>query len=421
MAHAVPQFPKPRFDYRYGVAAALVAPTHRDRRQILAKAPGKLPLATALVLIFASLIAVTDAGAQTPEPTITVLGEGVLPVKATPDDDGANVPLIVVNTGPATVTISKVSFEASSWVPSGAESPVKRRSKGVETGKPLPSKLPAGATRVVVRLSGLKELTGDPVEGQLILYGEEGKVLGARSVSITPAPPEPSADWPKVFFWGGLVAFCVFGLTALITLAVRNGGPRKLWDALTDSAPGPDWTFDGWSGKLAAVGGLLAVVLGAITLPAVPSEVSKDTLVQLNVVFVALLAVGPFIFYALRRRKVRPSWDEALKPEDMQKKGVWGIKGFLLLSYVITAVAVIGQIGALTLLGWELMGSWVVPVIIGGLLAALAFRSFSLVTCEQADARWDEKATAPPVPGEEPLKHKDQPIRVRVVQPPAPT
>jgi hypothetical protein len=110
-----------------------------------------------------------------------------------------------------------------------------------------------------------------------------------------------------VFFWSGVGLFVLFALIALFALLAHRPSGQSARDALGNSAPGPDWTFDGLSGRLAAVGGLLAVLLGQITLPPVPREVSKDTLSQMNLIFVRMLAVGPFIFYALRRRKARRS------------------------------------------------------------------------------------------------------------------
>jgi hypothetical protein len=367
-----------------------------------------------------SLAAAGEALAQDPPPKLTVVGEGPVPVKATADDDAANLALILVNEGPASVRVEDVAFEASSWTPPGARSPVVRTAGvRVETFGPLKT-LPPGATRLVVRLNGLAQLTGDPVDGQLILRGENGRVLGAQSVSITPAP-QPSADWPNLFFWLGVGMLALLAVVAFATLAVARPAGVSLGDALTASAPGPDWTVDGWSGKLALVGGLLAIVLGEITLPTVPREINKETLVQMNVVFVVMLAVGPFVFYALRRRKVRASWGTAVRLLDMDTKGVWGLKAVLLGSYVVTAVAVTGQIGALILLGCEITSnSWhVLVIVIGALLALLALRSFWVVTYGQARADWDAKAKAREPLTEQPVKVTHQPIRVSVSEPPA--
>jgi hypothetical protein len=278
-----------------------------------------------------------------------------------------------------------------------------------------PSTVPAGAARLIVRFDGLDELTGEPVDGQLILRGEGERVLGARSVSVTPAP-QPLADWPTVFFWVGVGLAAVLAVVALVALAAHSELPLR--EALGTSAPGPDWTADGWSGKLAAVGGLLAIVVGEITLPTVPHEISKETLVQMNVIFVSMLAVGPFIFYAFRRRTVRASWGGAVDLGDMEKKGVWGLKAWLFVSYVITAVAITGQIAALVLLGCEITsGAWNgLVIVIGAVLAALALRSFWVVTYGQAKSDWDTSATAPQVAAEEPLKKKHLPIPVSMAE-----
>jgi hypothetical protein len=93
----------------------------------------------------------------------------------------------------------------------------------------------------------------------------------------------------------------------------------------------------------------------------------------------------------------------------MEKHGVWGIKSLLLLSYLVTAVAVTGQIGALTLLGWEITDGifWGgVVSVIAPLMALLGWRSFWVVTYAQAKQDWDAKATTRPAAGEESLKVK---------------
>lgn len=378
-------------------------------------------IALALVgaaLALASLAAAGEALAQDQPPKLTVVGEGPVPVKAPADDDATNLTLVLVNEGPASVVVKDVTFEASSWTPPGAKSPV-ARTAGVEVERFGPLKtLPPGATPLVVRLKGLKQLTGDPVDGQLILSGENKRVLGAQSVSITPAP-QPSADWPSLFFWLGLVLLVLLGVVAFATLAIARPEGVSPEAALKASAPGPDWTAEGWSGRLALVGGLLAIVLGEITLPTVPREISKETLVQMNVVFVVMLAVGPFVFYATRRRKARPSWGTAVGLLDMDTKGVWGFKAVLLGSYVVTAVAVTGQLGALVLLGCEITSkSWHVFVVgIGALLALLALRSFRVVAYQQAKADWDAEATAPEPVTEQRVKVTHQPIEVSVVEP----
>jgi hypothetical protein len=374
----------------------------------------------AVGLSVVGLVAAADARAQESQPKVSVVAEGAIPVKAESGEDGANLSLVVVNQGPGSVHVGDAQFAASSWTPPGAKSPLVRQA-GVEVETVFPRTLPAGAARLNVRLKNLAQLTGDPVDGQLILFADNnGAVLGAAPVSITPAP-QPSADWPVVFFWVGAGLFVVFSVVALVTVARARAANVSLGDALAASAPGPDWTAEGWSGKLAAIGGLLAIVLGAVTLPSVPREISKDTLVQMNVIFVVLLAVGPFIFYALRRRTPPASWGGKVGLPDLEKKGVWGHKAWILLSYAITAVAVSGQIGALTLLGCEITDGtfWHAIVIASGaVLALLTWRSFLVITYAQANVDWDEIAQAQPAPGDVPLQVRHQPITVAVVKMP---
>jgi hypothetical protein len=364
-------------------------------------------LAAALVL--AAMAGPADAGAQEAQPKVSVVAEGAVPVKAKSGEEGANLPLVVVNQGPGTVRVAEAKFEASSWTPPGSKSPLVRQA-GVEVESVFPKMLRPGAARIRIRLTNLKQLTGEPVDGQVILYTETGTVLGAVAVSITPAP-QPSFDWPELFFWVGVGLFVIF-------CAVAVGAVAAAKSRLNGSAPGPDWSADGWSGKLAAVGGLLAIVLGEITLPTVPREIGKDTLVQMNVIFVVLLAVGPFIFYAMRRRKPPTAWQNKVELSEMEKKGVWGVRGWLLLSYAITAVAVTGQIAALALLGCEITSGtgWHVLVIaIGVVLTGLTVRSFLVVTYWQANMDWDTIAQTPPDPRKAPLNAGHQPIQVRAV------
>lgn len=392
----------------------------RPRRPFMATCVALALVGVAFALT--SPAAASEALAQDPPPKLTVVGEGPVPVKAPADDDATNLALVLVNEGPASVRIEEVAFEASNWTPPGAKSPLVRTAGvGVESFGP-PKTLPPGATRLVVRLDGLKQLTGDPVDGQLILSGENKRVLGAQSVSITPAP-QPWTDWPTLFFWVGVGLLALLAVVAFVTLAVARPEGVSFGEAFSASAPGPDWTAEGWSGKLALVGGLLAIVLGEITLPTVPREISKETLVQMNVVFVVMLAVGPFVFYALRRRKARPSWGTAVGLLDMDTKGVWGFKAVLLGSYVVTAVAVTGQIGALVLLGCEITSkSWhVVVIVIGASLTLLAWRSFRVVAYQQAKTDWDAKATAEEPVTEQPVEVTHQPIQVYVTDPPAST
>jgi hypothetical protein len=131
-----------------------------------------------------------------------------------------------------------------------------------------------------------------------------------------------------------------------------------------------------------------------------------------------MLAVGPFIFYAWRRRKPPDRWCDKVPLEQMEKKGVWGYKALLLVSYAVTLVAVTGQIGALTLLGCEITSgsSWhIFVIVIGAVLALFARRSFWVVTYGQVKVNWDTKAQAQEDPDEQPLNAGHQPILVTTV------
>jgi hypothetical protein len=210
---------------------------------------------------------------------------------------------------------------------------------------------------VAVTFTGLDALKKDPVEGQIVVTGGAEPV--ARAVTITPAP-QPKHDWPELIFWGSVLAFVV-----LLVLGIVVG-----WGKLRKKAPGPKWSFSSWATTLTAAGGILGTVLGAATLPDVPQQIDKDTLVRLNLLFTVMVVVGPFLFQAIRNPKTDPSDQEA---------GYSGWNLTLLLSCALTGAAVGGELATLGLLGWELASGgvwgeailWAVGVV--GLFAAYYF------------------------------------------------
>jgi hypothetical protein len=182
-----------------------------------------------------------------------------------------------------------------------------------------------GATRVKVTFAGLKKLNREPVDGQLVV--QSGTRPVARAVSITPAP-QPSRDWASSIFWTAVGAFAVLALVGLVT------GRRRL----LKPAAGPKWSFDSWATTLTAAGGILGTVLGAATLPEIPREIDKETLVRLNLLFGLLVVVGPFVFEAIRNPTVSPAAQDA---------GYTGWNLTLLLACAITGGAVFGELATL--------------------------------------------------------------------------
>ena len=312
-------------------------------------------LAIALVLT-----AVPAAQAQAPK--LSILGQDTLAVAAKEGKDTADAYLSVLNPGDTPAKI-KVAFQASS------SDKIRVDNYSDEAGP--------GATRVKVTFGGLEMLEGDPVDGQIVVTGGSEPV--ARGASITPAP-QPSANWPTVLFIVSGVAALV--LAALVVLV--SGLKGKLGE-LVGPAPGPDWAFDSWAANLTAAGAVFGTVLGAVTLPEVPREIDKDTLVQLNILFGVLLAVGPFLSHAVRR---------PFPDEDEVEAGLWGYSPVLLVSYALTGAAVVGEIGALALLGWELTsGGWHVLILIGAAMTALLAVYYFVVTAfEQVTTNWVQKA-----------------------------
>ncbi len=307
----------------------------------------------AVISLQGSALAATPAEG----PRIEMVTQDALSVKAKEGKDTATASLSILNPGDEAIPI-RVEIQGAS-------------SKDIGVASFEPSSVTPGGTRVEVGLKGLSKLKRDPVEGQLIVLGGPEPV--ARAFSITPAP-EPSHDWPAWILWGSLFTFL-----ALIGFVLVRA--RKDLRLLRKSAPGPKWSFDSWATTLTAAGAILGTVLGSATLPEIPRQIGKDELVGLNLLFGALVVVGPFIFQALRRPKA-----SAADQED----GKWGYNATLLLSCTVTGAAVTGELATLALLGWELTESWLVPFATG-LLAVLAFYYFVLTTQSLVTTDWDAK------------------------------
>lgn len=289
---------------------------------------------------------------------------------------------------------------------------------------------------MTVELSGLKALTGEPLDGQLVVKGGETPV--ARAVTIIPAP-QPSAPWPLVILV--IAAVALVGLP----LIVWGWAARQNTEShLRGPAPGPKWSFDSWATTFTAVGAIFGTVLGKLTLPTVPSQIDENTLVQLNLFFGALLAVGPFIFVAARRKPLKDDSEvdtvrkalegakaECAKPSEngnnkSRKKadekvrsaekrldeiesvrlGLWGYSPMLLAAYSITAAAVFGELAAVTLLVTEVTkGGWDALVIVAAaLLALFAAWYFVFTSYEQVSKDWLKDAQDAEKKAKQPLK-----------------
>lgn len=282
-----------------------------------------------LVCSIVGAIAVMLAGtarADAAGPALVILGSDTLTVTAKEHSSTATGFISVFNRGtePATITASFAAASAAGVV--------------VEK-KPQPNTInPGDAQRVKVTFTGLTALT-DSVDGELIIHG--GPMPVAKSVSITPAP-QPAHLWARDFVVGSLILAAIGFMLTSIWAAIWCPG------TLGKRAPGPKWDFgNSWATNLTAVGATLGTVLGAATLPAVPSQIDKETLVRLNLGFGLLVVVAPFIFHALRWPKRATAMDD---------NGLYGRNFGLLAACSLTFAAVLGELATLALLFWELLG-----------------------------------------------------------------
>ena len=326
----------------------------------------RLALLTLVVVALAPLPFTAQAAPAEPA-QIEVVTQDALSVKAKQGEDTAKASLSILNPGDNAIPI-RVEVQAAT-----------SENIGVKSVEPL--RVTPGGTLVTVRLEGLSELKRDPVEGQLVVTGGPQPI--ARAFSITPAP-QPDEDWPAWILRGSLAAFVA--LMAVVALIALLRGEIGL---LGNRAPGPKWSFDSWATTLTAAGAVLGTVLGSATLPEIPRQISKADLVGLNLLFGALVVVGPFAFQALRHPKASAA---------DQDGGNWGYNATLLLSCSITGAAVLCELAALALLGWELTES---KLVVGGTVALGALVAYyfvvttqSLVTTDWGARTLDAKNTA---------------------------
>ncbi len=306
--------------------------------------------AIAFTVLFLGLASFAPAGAVAADGEVSALGGAPLEVSAEQGKDAASTHLSLFNSTAKPVNVSFTLQGASEETVSLEAKPAT-----LATGK---------ATRAELTFSGLGGLD-EKFEGQVVVSGSASPL--PVEVKISPAP-QPAADWPLLIV---LVSLGVALLVAFVLLLATNA-----WSSLGSPAPGPKWSFESWATTLTAAGGVLGTVLGETTFPEFPQEISKATLVNLNVLFVALLVVGPFVFQALRRPRSNAADQEA---------GLWGWNATLLLACTITFWAVLGELGTLGFLSWELCdGSAVAWFLIAGLaIAAILAVVYFCVTVSQ--------------------------------------
>jgi hypothetical protein len=153
---------------------------------------------------------------------------------------------------------------------------------------------------------------------------------------------------------------------------------RRAW--LKTAAEPPKWEFDSWATTLTAIGGVFAVVLGEVTFPEVPSQVSKDELVNLNILFGGLVLLGPFLFVAIGSFPTAKT----------------GTNRTMLFACTFTLWAVIGQLGCFGLLAWELLDGnpWahvLAVATIAGIVLAWLYFFFTLTKQAVPDEEVEEE------------------------------
>lgn len=333
-----------------------------------------------MLLLTAGLTAPAEAQRPpaVPPPPIVVLGsDKSLEVQAEEGEDSAIAHVAVLNPGPEPVDVTAELAVPSNEAVSASSATVQ-----------IPSRQ---ARRVEVTFSGLSEID-ERVTAQLLLDGPPGPV--SQGVEILPAL-DPAAPWSEVLIFGSLF------LALALALAVVGSMPGNDREKLSNPAPGPKWEFDSWATTLTGIGALFGVVLAEAAFPEVARQVDEAELVRLNVLFGVLVVLGPFLFHALRRGGISQADDDF---------GRTGTNLTLLISCSVTLWAVLGQLGAFGLLGWELVGGgsagWVIVLALMA-IAVLALRYFFLTLSGYVTRSWSAAANGLAAAANRPIDVRD--------------
>lgn len=137
-------------------------------------------------------------------------------------------------------------------------------------------------------------------------------------------------------------------------------------------AVGPvDWDFSkSWASNLTVVGGILGTTISVKMFPATPVVTSQNGYISLSLLFALLVVVAPFVYAALQI-----GTDDAKGTPHFRGRG-WS----LLVACCVTVWGVIGQLGTLGLVFYELQHAHVfalgavIPVwaVIGAALVLIA-------------------------------------------------
>jgi hypothetical protein len=294
---------------------------------------------------------------------LSLLGPETLEVTGEQGEDSATGYLTVLNSSEAPVQVN-VSFQASS-------------DESLVAHEVAPSSIPPHkAERVAIVFSGLSSLDGQG-SGQLIAEG--GKTVLSRAVEVKPGLQPLVKDWPAWLIGGSFVLALILGLS--VAIGADNTD-------LARPAPGPKITYESWGTTLTAAGAVLGTVLGEVTYPSFPVQIGQDSVVNLNLLFLALIVLAPFTYQALRREDAGEVGDE---------EKMVGSNLTLLLACTLTLWAVLGEIATVSLLGWELMTGEVPHILLligAALVLVLAIVYFLRTTNRMVRKAWTPAAAS---------------------------
>jgi hypothetical protein len=245
-----------------------------------------------------------------------------------------------------------------------------------------PRVVPSGEPqRVTLTFSGLKGLS-ESATGQIVVTGPAPTISQAAEVDPV---LQPGASWPAIVIGASLAA------ALLLSLALMPSRPNL--GVLKTAAPGPKLSFESWATTLTAAGAIGVTVASGVVFPTFPEQITKQGVLNLGIFFAALVVLAPFVFEALR----------LIKPDRAEeKKGRVGTNLGLLIACTITMWGVLGELGTLSLLIWELAtGDIERDLLLGGiaLVALLVARYFLISVYYLVRKQWaaEESAAATPV------------------------
>jgi hypothetical protein len=316
------------------------------------------------VVVGVTLATLGGVGRASALPALSLAGEGEVLIEANGGSDTATTELFVIDSGrEAAITVEFLASESGDAKLTSFE----------------PKRVSAeGATPVKLTFSGMSHAAA----GALVIKG--GRAPLVRETKLSPGL-RPERNWPETLVIGALIATAL--LVGAIMLLAKVKGQRIY---LGKKAPGPKWSFESWATTLTAVGAIVGTVVASAAYPSDPVEISKDSLVAMTLLFGALVVIAPFVFQALRN----PRSDAA-----DQEAGLWGYSWALLLACAITCWAVLGELGCLSLLCRELIGSggWRSAALAAiGALAAMALYYFWVTVSSLAKTDWEAVVSAGP-------------------------